>query len=312
MNNEVPKKRSGEVAIVGRPNAGKSTLLNTVLGTEISIVSPKAQTTRDRVLGIYTEPAGQIVFVDTPGIHRAKEGGLNEAMMNEVATSLEAPDLIWVLVEPPRTLGGDESRHQDPVFEMIRGSKSPCLLLLSKSDLHRRSSEMTEFEEQLSARAQSEFGITFEKSLAVSVKSAESVKRLLETTWLKLGTGPYLYPDDESVSDRPMRFFVGEKIREQLFHCLGDELPYACAVEIEQYKENQKPVHIEAVIHVERESQKGMVIGQGGKKIREIGTRARIHVEKLVGGPVFLGLKVKVWRDWSKDRDALKKMGYQV
>lgn len=297
-------KKSGFIAIAGRPNAGKSTLLNQVLGSNISIVTPKAQTTRERVLGILTDSKGQIVFIDTPGIHKAKEGGINEYMMNEVRSALEDPSAIWYIVDPDSKIGPEQV-----VIELLAKSapQKPVFLIINKSDLKRDTQEL----ENKIIDAFNVHGVKLKDVFRISAKRGEQVKELLKATWQTLSEGPLYYPDEEQISDRPVRFFVSEKIREQLFLCLGDEVPYSCGVEIERFDEKVKPPRIEAIIYVERDSQKGIVIGKGGQKIKEIGQNARQEVEKFLGHTVFLGLKVKVLKDWTRDPELMKKLGYQ-
>ena len=294
--------KSGFVAIIGRPNAGKSTLLNTILETELSIVTPKAQTTREKILGILTETQGQIVFIDTPGIHQAKEGGINEVMMREARESLAAPSLIWYLADPNSTL-----KHEQAVLELLVGTSTPVFLLMNKCDQKTNGT----LEEAL-VQAAKDLKIPIVCSMSISARKKAGLEELLDKSWELLSDGPLYYPDTEQLSDRPMRFFVAEKIREQLFHLLGEEVPYSCAVEIDQFDEKAKPPRIEATIFVERESQKGIVIGKGGAKVKEIGQSARRKIEELLGGQVFLGLRVKLLKDWSKDSTALKRLGYSL
>lgn len=299
--------KSGFVSIVGRPNAGKSTLLNRVLGTEISIVTPKAQTTRERVLGILTEEQGQMVFIDTPGIHRAKEGGLNATMMNEAREALDSPNLVWYLVDPSSGLS-----HEETVLKLLEKTKPPVLLLLNKADLVRYLPALGPLEAGL-VHAIKTRGIPLLGVRRISARKGEGVEELVHESWKLLPEGPLHYPDSEQISDRPVRFFVAEKIREQLLMKLGDELPYSCAVEIESFNEsNPTLARIEATIHVERDSQKGMVIGKQGAKIKEIGQAARIGIEKFMGRKIYLGLRVKVLKDWSCNSEALKRMGYHL
>lgn len=301
--------RSGFVAIVGRPNAGKSTLLNTILGTKVSIVTPKAQTTRERVLGILTEELGQVVFVDTPGIHRAREGGLNAYMVHEAREALEAPTIVWYIVDPASAL-----EHEKLVLELLSASRVPVVLLINKVDTYKNIPAIEKLEKELQA-ALAERKIPVLKTLRISARKRAGLNELVKLTWDSLPEGPMYYPDAEQVSDRPVRFFVAEKIREQLLLNLGEELPYSCAVEIEQFQEPEAPgdiTRIEAVIHVERDSQKGMVIGKGGRKIKEIGQAARGEIEDFIGGKAFLGLRVKVLKDWTRDKEALRRMGYNV
>lgn len=299
---------SGFVAIVGRPNAGKSTLLNHVLQTELSVVSPKAQTTRDRLFGILTETWGQMVFVDTPGIHRARPGGINAYMVQEAKTALEDPSVIWYLVEP-----SSELKHEEPVLEQLAGNPSPLFLVWTKSDRPGSEGERARFEERLIQKIR-ELKINLQQvyTLSVKLKFSSSVEQLLKDTWALLPEGPRYYEDADQLSDRPLRYFAAERIREQLFAQLGDELPYSCAVEIERFDEKVKPLRIEAQIHVERDSQKGMVIGKGGLKIKAIGQAARESIQKFLGQPVFLGLRVRVTPSWTTDRNKMKQLGYLV
>ncbi|OFZ56821.1 MAG: GTPase Era [Bdellovibrionales bacterium RIFOXYC1_FULL_54_43] len=305
--------KSGFVAIVGRPNAGKSTLLNSVLKARVSIVTPKAQTTRDRVLGILTEERGQIVFIDTPGIHRAKVGGINEYMVRQAREALEAPSVIWYIVDPR-----SELPHEMAVIELLADSakytKVPVMLLLNKSDLVREQ-RIRDKTDKLGGEilaAAVEKGIRIDSTFRISAQTGTGLNDLLAATWERLEEGPLYYPDQDQLSDRPTRFFVAEMIREQLFLRLGEELPYSCAVEIERFDEAAKPPRIEAVIHVERESQKGIVVGKGGVKIKEIGQNARRKIEEFLGYTVFLGLKVKLLKDWTRDAAALRRMGYTL
>ena len=306
--------KSGFVAIVGRPNSGKSTLINSVLGQQLSIVSCKAQTTRDQVLGILTAKEGQIVFVDTPGVHKAKEGGINQYMVNQVKEALVDPQVIWYLVDPASRLP-----HETAVIELLSKTSAPVFILLNKFDQTNKKevrfplpvAVFDKLEISLT-KAMAERGIRVLGTRRISALSKTGITELLTETWAQLPEGSPYYPDPEQVSDRPTRFFVAEKIREQLFHLLGDEVPYSCAVEIVLFDEQAKPPRIEAVIHVERESQKGIVIGQGAKKIKEIGQAARKEIEEFLGEQIFLGLKVKLLADWSRDGAALEKMGYYL
>jgi GTP-binding protein Era len=304
---EMPKERkSGFVAIAGRPNAGKSTIVNALLGTELSIVTPKAQTTRERVHGVLTEKQGQIVFIDTPGIHRAKEGGINAFMMSEVRTALAEPDLIWYLVDPETAL-----KHEETVLDMLKVSHKPVFMIFNKTDVRRCREALVTLEPILLAAAK-ERGIDVANVFHLSALKKKGLQPLIKRTWRALPVGPFHFEDEDQISDRPQRFFVSEKIREQLFYHLGDEVPYSCAISIEKFDESQNPIRIEAMIHVERDSQKGMVIGAGGAKIRDIGTAARRAIEKFLDAKIFLGLNVKVLKDWSKDPDRLRQLGYDL
>lgn len=297
-------QRSGVIAILGRPNAGKSSLLNLLLKTELSIVTPKAQTTRERVLGIYTEEKGQILFVDTPGVHRARDGGINAYMVNEAREALDHPNLVWYLVDPR-----SKPQHEEAVLQLMQGVSSPVLILMNKTDLFR--DQQAQFEEALLTAAR-EKKINVLGVRHISAKIGEGVDSLLEESWAQIPEAPLLYPDEDQLSDRPTRFFVAEKIREQLLLRLGEEVPYSCAVQIEKFDESVKVPRIEALIHVERESQKGIVIGKGGLKLKEIGQEARKGIEAFLGTHIYLGLRVKVLPDWTRDSEALRRMGYNV
>lgn len=297
--------KSGFVAIAGRPNAGKSTLLNHVLGAQLSIVTAKAQTTRERVLGILTEDQGQLIFIDTPGIHRAKEGGINAFMMKEVEEALKDVSAVWYLVDPKSKL-----EHEKRVLELLSRTQAPVFILLNKGDVA-RGRQGAELLDAVVAQART-LGLNLREPRKISALKGSGVDDLLHESWDLLPEGPLYYPDPDQMSDRPVRFFVAEKIREQLLLKLGEELPYSCAVLIERFDESAKPLRIEATIFVERDSQKGMVIGKGGQKIKEIGQEARRKIEAFLDQHVFLGLQVKVLKDWSRDPESLKRMGYDV
>lgn len=299
------QKASGVVAIIGRPNAGKSSLMNRLLKTKLSIVSPKAQTTRDQILGILDDDEkGQMVLLDTPGIHAAKEGGVNEFMMGEVQKSLDEPDLVWYLVDPKTTL-----KREETVLKMIKESikpSTPVYLCLTKSDVRMPAKDKVKLVETLCGL------FTFTKTYSISSNRNKGITELLEDSWKLLPKGAPLYQDEDAISDRPVKFFVAEMIREQLFYQLGEELPYCCAILIKSYKENEVPIKIEATICVERDSQKGMVIGKAASKIKSISMRARETIEEFLETKVVLVLKVDVLKDWSRDENALKKLGYQL
>lgn len=301
----IPRK-SGFVAIAGRPNAGKSTILNALLGTELSIVTPKAQTTRERVNGVLTEKEGQIVFIDTPGIHRARDGGINAYMMAEVRTALDHPDLIWYMVDPDSA-----PKHEEAVLELLVAAKCPVIIIFNKYDLKRNFGQVETLQPEM-LKIAAERGINVIASFRLSALKKHGLDPLMKQTWAMLPEGPFHFEDEDQISDKPTRFFVSEKIREQLFHKLGDEIPYACAISIDKFDEQAKPIRIEATIYVERESQKGMVIGAGGAKIKELGTAARRTIEEFLDTKIFLGLNVKVLKDWSKDPERLKQLGYDL
>lgn len=303
--------RSGVITLTGRPNVGKSTLLNQVLGSELSVVSAKPQTTRDQIRGILTEKQGQIVFIDTPGIHRAKKGGINEIMVNEAKLALSEPSLVWYLVDPQSSI-----EHEMPVLQFLASVNAPIFLILNKSDLiHGKAALLgnrsQKLLDEIQAYAETK-DIKIAKVFLVSAKKRKGLDPLLELTWNSLPEGEPFFSDPDYISDKPTRFFVAEMIREQLYKCLGDEIPYSCAVKIDLYEEGAKLDRIEGTIFVERESQKPMVIGKQGKKIKEISQNAREKIEVLVDKKVFLRLQVKVLPDWTKNADALKQLGYQI
>lgn len=302
--------KSGFVLILGRPNAGKSTLTNALVGETISIVTPKAQTTRDQIRAILTDPQnGQIVLVDSPGVHKAKQGGLNAAMMAQFDEAVEGAHLIWYLVDPDSGV-----EHEAIVMDLVARAKIPVLLVLNKIDaqsVRQNAKRFAEFRTSLEGELEKR-GAKRIETIEISGRKALNLKSLLNVTWANLPEGPAYYPDGEQLSDRPMRFFAGEKIREQLYLQLGDEMPYSCAVEITRFDEKVNPPRIEAIIHVERESQVGMVIGAKAAKIKSIGTKARESIEKLMGSKVFLKLDVKLNKDWTRNAAALEKLGYFI
>jgi GTPase len=296
-------KKTGMIAIVGRPNAGKSTLLNRLLGMELSAVTPKPQTTREQVRGILTEEEGQIVFIDTPGVHRAREGGLNQFMVKQAQDALRGAHLVWYLVAPT-----SELKHEEPVLEILKGLKGvPLILLMTKMD--------EQVNEELEGKVKGFFeaeGVNVADLLRVSGKEGTGTPELLKKTWERLPEGPFLYPETDDVSDRPVRFFVAEMIRKQLFLQLGEEIPYSCAVLIENFHEDTKPIKIYATLFVERSSQKPILLGKDGKKIKSLGQKAREEIEVFLGEKVFLGLHVKVLENWTRDRNKLKQLGYNL
>ncbi len=302
--------KAGLVILLGRPNVGKSTFLNQVLKDEISIVTPKAQTTRDQVRGIVNEERGQIVFIDTPGVHRAREGGINEFMLQEVKRALDGPDLVIYLVDPH-----SKREAELLILEYLKIANAKVLMVVNKVDLKKKYPTHFDWTVTWAQELGEQLKDTKCKFLGLREISAErnkGVKELMSEVFDLAPEGFPLYDDPEALTDRSLRFVVAELIRKQLFMKLGDELPYSCAVEIEQFLENKKPVSISAMIYVERDSQKGMVIGAGGKKIKEIGSEARKEIEKLLGEKVFLELRVKVLEAWTSQSQKMKSLGYQL
>jgi GTP-binding protein Era len=302
--------KSGLVVLLGRPNVGKSTFLNKVLKEQISIVTPKAQTTRDQVRGIVSDERGQIVFIDTPGVHRAREGGINDYMIQEVRRALDGPDLVLYLIDPM-----SHWEAESLCLDQLKLADSKVIVVVNKVDFKKKYPGKFEWLEKWVSDIKMVLQSTqcqFLKVVEISAERNRGVKELVDEIFEILPEGPPLYDDPETLTDRSMRFVVAELVRKQLFLNLGDEIPYSCAVEVLSFKENVKPVHISAMIYVERESQKGMVIGAQGKKIKEIGTAARIEIEKLLGCKIFLELRVKVLNDWTSEASQMKSLGYDL
>lgn len=307
--------RCGFVALVGRPNVGKSTLLNALLGERLAAVSPKAQTTRRRFRGIRTEPGRQIIFIDTPGLHKAPEGKrLNEYCVAEALDSLADADALVYIIDGSRPLradklDGDERFLIESLKAALAKKPRPLFVLVNKQDIWKRGhfAGPSEVKSLLSELDVSEV-------FPISAKSGAGLDLFLASLRKILPEGPALYPEDE-LTDQNLRTIAAELIQEKLFYFLGDELPYSCAVEIEKWQdpsEGRSFPEIHAAIHVERESQKPMVIGKSGAKIKEIGQAARASIERIVGGKVVLRLFVKVTPKWTKNIEQLKQLGYSV
>jgi len=303
-------KKSGLVVLLGRPNVGKSTLLNAVLKEEISIVTPKAQTTRDQVRGILNEERGQIVFIDTPGVHKAREGGINAYMIQEVKKALDGPDLVLYIIDP-----ASKDTAEQLLLDQLKFAKAPAVIIINKGDQRLKRPEQFVWLEKWVEKCRLELEGTKCDLLGVSEISAVEnvgVDELITSIFNQMPEGEPLFPDTDILTDRSTRFVVAELIRKQLFLKLGDELPYSCAVEIESFKEKEKPITIHAMIYVERDSQKGMVIGSGGKKIKDIGTDARKEIQTLLGEKVRLELRVKVMEGWTSESNKMKHLGYSL
>ncbi len=292
--------RAGFVALVGRPNAGKSTLLNALVGQRLAAVSPKEQTTRHRITGFVTDDESQIVFVDTPGLLDPAYA-LQEAMREAALGALDGVELVYFLADHVVPAGPERE-----AAARIAALGAPAFLLLTKADV----TPPAELEAREAAwRPLVPWALVHR----VSGVTGEGVERLLVATRERLPVQPFFYPADQ-VSDRTMRFVAAEMVREACYEELGQELPYSVHVAVEEWKEPDAPdgrTAIRAVIHVERESQKGIVIGKGGKMLKAIGTRARRAIEDLVEGPVFLSLWVKVRKKWSRREEDLRQFGYK-
>lgn len=290
--------RCGYVAIVGRPNVGKSTLMNHILGQKLSITSRKPQTTRHRILGIVTREKSQTIYVDTPGIHGEERKAINRYMNRAASSALRDVDLVLFVVD-----GLKWSPDDDLVVEKIKASGLPVMLIINKVDtiddkeaLLPRITELTQLH-------------GFVEVVPVSALRGHNVSRLQELVEARLPFSPPFFPEDQ-ITDKSSRFLAAETVREKIMRQLGDEVPYELTVEIEEFKQEGKLKRISALILVERDGQKAIVIGEGGQRLKRIGMEARIDMEKLFGGKVMLSLWVKVKGGWSDDERALKSLGY--
>ncbi len=299
MKPEKMKFRSGFVSIVGRPNVGKSTLLNALLGQKIAIATNKPQTTRNRILGIHTRDTCQILFLDTPGIHRAK-GRLNQYMVDQALASCKDVDVVLFLVEATDQPGGGD----EYILELLSRGRVPVILGLNKSDLV----EKTALLPLIAAYAER---FDFAGIVPLSGVTGDGIKELIAVVEERLPEGPLYYPED-MITDQPERFIVAEMIREQLLKQTHDEVPYGVAVAVERFTEKpeKKLVVVEAVIHVEREAHKRIVIGKDGSRLRAIGQAARYDIERMLGSRVFLELFVRVEKNWTQSGRLLKEFGY--
>jgi GTP-binding protein Era len=292
--------KSGFIAIIGRPNVGKSTLLNTLLGEKVAIVSEKPQTTRNRIRGVKNLEDAQIIFVDTPGIHRAK-GLLNEYMVRQAMASLKDVDGVLYLVEATR--GIDEV--EEFIISSLKRFKTPVILAINKVDVSAKP-RLLPLIEEYSKR------FPFIEIVPISALNGDGVDLLTDILPGVLPEGPRYFPED-ILTDQSERFVVSEIIREKVFIFTRQEVPYSAAVFVEEFKEDAEKnlVTIKAVINVERDSQKGIIIGKGGKMIKTIGSSARVDIERLLGVRVFLELFVRVQKEWTKNRRSLKEFGYK-
>ena len=289
-------ERCGLVALVGRPNSGKSTLLNALVGEKIAIVSDKPQTTRNRIVGVVTEPRGQAVFFDLPGVHRPLHR-MNRKMMQEVRSALEEVDLILHLVDSSELWGAGE----EFLFDLLAPVRATVVGVLTKIDLVRPRERLLPLLESYGRHRPST------EIVPISGHTGDNLDELLATLFRLLPEGPPLYPLGFSTTQTE-RFFVAEVVREKLLHLTRDELPYTAGVLIESFEETAGLLRIEAVILVERQSQKGVVIGKGGRMIRAIGRAAREDLETRLGSRIYLGLRVKVRPRWREDAHVLVEM----
>jgi len=285
--------KAGIVTVVGKPNAGKSTLLNRIIGEKLSIVSPKPQSTRDRIVGIHTDGDVQLIILDTPGLLDPRYP-LQQAMRATALSALREADVVLYLLDGAER----DAPELQAVAQLERPARAPIITAVNKIDT-------------LSEAQRGEWRARLPEAALISARSGDGVPELLQRLGAQLPESPFLYPDDE-ISTQTVRFFVAELVRETALEQLDDEVPYSVACEIEEFRESQTPVYIRAVLHVERDSQKQILIGAGGQRIRSIGQEARRKIEAFVGSSVYLDLWVKVLPNWRRSASALRRLGYSL
>jgi len=291
-------EKSGLVTFIGRPNVGKSTLLNALVGQKVSITSRKPQTTRHRIMGVSTRGRCQIVYVDTPGLHPGKGKTINKYMNRAASGALQGVDCIVMLIAATGWQEADEH-----VLELLRNQEVPVVLAINKIDLLKRQDELLPLIEESQRR------LEFSTIVPISAVKHTNLNNLEAVLLQQLPEQPPLFPGDQ-LTDRSEKFMAAELVREQLFRSLGQEIPYAVAVEIEKFKIENRILHIDALIWVEKTGQKAIVIGKGGQRLKQIGTAARKEMESFFGNKVNLGLWVKVREGWSDNERALRSLGY--
>lgn len=292
------ENRCGYVAIVGRPNVGKSTLLNRLIGQKLAITSHKPQTTRHSILGVKTLLSGQVIYVDTPGIHQRGEHAMNRYLNRTAKSVLVDVDLLLFVVEAGRWTPEDGA-----VLELIRQSEVPALLVVNKVDRVEDKESLLPFISELAEKH------SFQEVVPLSAQTGKNVRALEELVLAAMPKGENIFPEDQ-LSDRPERFFAAELIREQLTRRYAKEIPYALTVEIERFEETKNLYRINAIIWVERPGQKNIIIGKKGEAIKAMATQARIEMEKFFGKKVHLEVWVKIKKSWSSDEGALVRLGY--
>jgi len=292
--------KSGFVSIIGRPNVGKSTLINKLIGSKIAIVSDKPQTTRTRIQGILTSDEGQIVFVDTPGIHKPKHL-LGEYMLKISTQSLKEVDLIYYITDATRPFGAGEQF----IIEQLKNTEVPVFLLVNKIDLVE--------EEELNNYVKPFYNqMNFTEVIPISAVNGTNLSSLLDKTFQFMPEGPLYYPE-EDLTDQPVSFIVAELIREKALLLTRDEVPHSLAVEIEEFKnQSAGKIYIRAIIHTERDSQKGILIGKNGQMLKKIGEQARTDIEKMLSSSVYLDLWIKVKKNWRDNQNNLNQLGYRL
>lgn len=295
------QKKSGFATLIGRPNVGKSTLMNHLIGQKIAITSDKPQTTRNRIQTVYTDDRGQIIFLDTPGIHKAKNK-LGEFMVNAAETTLKEVDVILWLVEPSTFIGAGE-RH---IAEQLKRVKTPVILVINKSDIMKNQDEILKYIDAYKDV------LEFAEIIPVSALKGKNTDLMLDLIYKYLPYGPQFY-DEDTVTDQPMRQIAAELIREKALRLLEDEIPHGIAVTIEKMTERKKNgmMDVEATIICERDSHKGIVIGKGGSMLKKIGSTARVEIEDLMGCKINLQLWVKVRKEWRDSELYMKNYGYK-
>ena len=288
--------KSGYIGIIGKPNVGKSTLLNHFLGQKLAIVSEKPQTTRTRILGILTGKEYQIIFIDTPGVHSPKDR-LHAFMQSQIDETVAEVDLLLFMIEANRALNAEDQL----AVSMLQKQNKPIILVVNKIDLDIKRGE--DLNQQLMKQYR------FHDSVSISALNGFGCQELLDKIISYLSEGPQYFPED-TITDRNERFFIAELVREQVYHVTQQEIPYSVAVVTEEVKERSPELtYIKAIVYVERDSQKKILIGSNGKKLKEIGLNARKKVEQLMQKKVYLDLWVKVKKNWRKDPNALKQLG---
>lgn len=297
-NNMEETTKSGFATLIGRPNVGKSTLMNNLIGQKIAITSKKPQTTRNKIQTVYTDDRGQIVFLDTPGIHKAKNK-LGDYMVHVAEHTLREVDVILFLVEPSTFIGAGD-KH---IIEQLKKAGVPVILLINKIDM------LAQKEELLLIIDAYRKEMDFDQIIPISAFNGDGTKEVLDAIFSFLPYGPMFY-DEDTVTDQPQRQIVAELIREQALRILDDEIPHGIAVSVEQMKVNKKIVDIDATIICEKDSHKGIIIGKGGQMLKRIGTNARHGIEDMMQCRVNLKLWVKVKKDWRDSDYLLKNFGY--
>lgn len=291
--------KSGFVALVGRPNVGKSTLLNKMIGEKIAIMSPKAQTTRNKIQGIYTTDEGQIVFMDTPGIHKP-HNSLGDFMVKTAMSALREADMVWFLVNADEPRGAGD----DFIINRLKDTNTPVYLIINKIDLVNPS-------DLLAIIADYSQQMEFAEIFPISALKGDGVPELLDFAMDKMEEGPQYYPADQ-ITDHPERFIMSELIREKVLQLTRQEVPHSVAVVIDKIeRQDENHLHVQATIVVERPTQKNIVIGKQGAMIKEIGVRARKDIERLLGDKIFLETWVKVEERWRNKPQALQTYGYK-